>query len=274
MVHAPSRVLRLASPNTKGEDVRRLQIAINARRRAHHIAVDGQYGPTTAHEAKVTALALGIASGGVNNGLGKHAQTIIRAPGRRTPLEHYRAKARARAAAKRAAQHGTGGEAAVKVALDWCYNHPQREVPAGSNRGPQIDVWERGVQMLGQPWCGAFVHGCILQATGINIDGDMRYCPNIEAHAKAGTGGWKEWIPASRISDAPVGAVLLWGSAEADHQSFLVSKVPFGATSVKDAGGNTSSGDGSQSDGGMTAAKTRPVGGSFPLRGAAVWRGI
>jgi hypothetical protein len=271
MQSPPKRTLRLTSPLAHGEDVRRLQVAINARRRAGHVAVDGEYGPTTAHEAKVTALALGIASGGIANGLGKHAQTIIRAPGRRTPLERYRAKVRARNAAK--AQQGAAG--AVKYAIELCSRNPHVTETDGRNTdyGGIIDQMQKGVGMSRQPWCGAFVHFCLKHA-GIEVTPEVRYCPSTEAHAKNGTGGFRDWVPAHGGRFAPAGALALFGSGEAKHVALLVDDW-HGESTIKTAEGNTSSGpEGSQDNGGGAFLRARPIDGGFPVRGFAIPRGI
>lgn len=272
MQSPPRRTLRLSSPHASGEDVRRLQVAINARRRTGHVRVDGEYGPATAHAAKVCALTLGIASGGIANGLGKHAQTIIRAPARRTPLEHYRAKARAKAAAKR----HQGARGAVAVALELARRTPHiTESPAGSNRGPLIDEMQRAVGMIAQPWCGAFVFWCLKHA-GIEVTPEVRYCPYTEAHAKNGTGGFDRWIPASRAHEAPAGSLVLYGKNEAVHVALLCEEVPVDGTTVHTAEGNTGPGnEGSQANGGGAFERWRKINEpSFPVRGFAVPRGV
>jgi hypothetical protein len=271
MDNAPSRTLHLSTPYTKGEDVRRLQVAIDARGRAPKVKADSEYGPATAHSAKVTALALGIATGGIANGLGKRAQTIIRNPRLRTPVELYRARARAKAAARRAS---SGAAGTVRLALELAHRTPHiTEQPAGSNRGPLIDQMQREVDMIAQPWCGAFAHWCLKHGGGIDVTHEVRYCPATEAHAKNGTGGFARWVPAARAHEAPVGSLILYGSQQADHVEILCSKSD-GAT-VHAAGGNTSSNDGqSQANGGGAFERHRPIGGGFPVRGFAVPRGI
>ena len=44
-----------------------------------------------------------------------------------------------------------------------------KEHPAGSNRGPQIDVWQKRTNgVVGYPWCGAFVY-CMFADVGTRI---------------------------------------------------------------------------------------------------------
>jgi hypothetical protein len=262
MDNAPSRTLRLVSPYTHGEDVRRLQIALGT-------TEDGEYGPNTAHAAKTRALELGVASGHVTTGLTPHAQTIIRNPASRSIVEKYRAKQRAKAAAT----VGQGAAGAVALALKMARQSPHiTEAPAGSNRGPLIDVMQREVGMLAQPWCGAFAHYVLKHGGNITVDPQVRYCPWTEAAAKNGTGGFLRWIPAEHATSAPVGSLILYGQGQAEHVEILCS--PSNGSTVHAAGGNTSSGDGSQSDGGGAFEKTRPIAGGFPVRGFAVPRGL
>lgn len=270
MDNAPSRTLHLSTPYAKGEDIRRLQVAINARGRAGKVTVDSQYGPATAHAAKETALDLGLNTAHTSNGLDKYAQSRIRNPKLRTPVELYRARARAKAAAARAT---SGAAGAVKLAMEIAHRTPHvTENPAGSNRGPFIDEMQREVDMIAQPWCGAFVHYVLKHGAGIDVTHEVRYCPATEAHAKNGTGGFLKWIPASQATTAPVGSLVLYGSGQADHVEILCSKSD--GSTVHCCGGNTSSGDGSQSDGGGAFEKTRPISGGFPVRGFAVPRGL
>lgn len=268
---APRRVLHLSSPLAKGEDIRRLQVAINARGRAPKVEVDSQYGPRTAHSAKLTALALGIATGGIANGLGKRAQTIIRSPRLRTPVELYRARARARAAAARV---GKGAAGTVTLALELARRTPHiTESPAGSNRGPLIDEMQREVDMIAQPWCGAFAHHVLKHGGGIEVTHEVRYCPATEAHAKNGTGGFLQWIPAARATEAPTGSLVLYGVREAVHVGVLVERTS--GNEIHTVEGNTGAGaSGSQDNGGGCFERRRPLTGSFPVRGFAVPRGL
>lgn len=268
MDHPPYRTLRLTSPLASGEDVRRVQVGVKARARTEPITVDGEYGPQTAHAAKATALALGVASSHVTAGLTERAQLIIRDPDKRTFVERYRAKQRAKV------DHDHGASGAVAWALELADRNPHvTESPAGSNRGPFIDIMQREVGMIAQPWCGAFVHYVLQHGGGIVVTPEVRYCPYTEAHAKNGTGGFLRWIPAARAEEAPVGSLVLYGAREAVHVEILVAKS--NGSSVSCVGGNTSAGDGgSQANGGGIFRRTRPITGGFPVRGFAVPRGL
>lgn len=265
-----SRILNLTSPHTTGKDVTALQRAIihvlvGIRHEPCDLVVDGEYGPATRDTEAHAAFALGAAKPRDH----KRAQAIIRRPRLRTPLELKRARAYKTAAKKRQASGSIG---AVRLALELARRSPHiTESPAGSNRGALIDVMQREVDMLAGPWCGAFVCYVLKHGGGISVTVEVRYCPATEAHAKAGTGGFKEWIPASEAERAPIGALALFGLREAEHVEVLCSRS--NGNTIHTVGGNTSSGDGgSQANGGGVFERTRPVGGGFPVRGFAVPR--
>lgn len=273
MEDSPKRTLRLTSPLTHGEDVRRLQVAINARARDRRVDTDGEYGPATAHAAKVTFLALGGATHALDNGVGLHAQIIIRAPNRRTPVELFRARARAKAAAQR----GEGAAGVVALALKLARQSPHiTENPAGSNtdRGGLIDQAQAECGIHGTYYCGAGAHYLLKHGGGIEVSTGIVYCPTTEALAKSGTGGFKEWIPVARAREAPVGSLALFDEGGiAGHVEVLVERIT--TSEAHTVGWNTSSGDGgSQSNGGGVFERDRPLGGGFPIRGFAVPRGL
>lgn len=63
-----------------------------------------------------------------------------------TVLKPYRVK-----------QSITWNQSAIPSHLDWITDKlGVTEQPKGSNRGPEIDNWERKFGMLGEPWCGIF----------------------------------------------------------------------------------------------------------------------
>lgn len=103
---------------------------------------------------------------------------------------------------------------------------------------------------------------------------EVRYCPSTEAHAKAGTGGFKEWIPAFRAAEAPIGSLVLYDEhGIAGHVGILVERIT--GERLHTVEGNTSSGPGgSQSNGGgIFERKDRVVHAQgFAVRGFAVPR--
>lgn len=160
MTHAPRRVLVLGD---RGEDVRRLQVAVNARGRVGaKIRVDGAYGPKTRAAAFETAVTLGVASTTLRRGLTVGAQRIIRKPSVRTPQQLLRArvlaKARARAKARRPLRLKAYDRADV-----WL-DRRVREV-GGNNVGELVErIIRANGGVPGEAWCGDFVAVCYLEA--------------------------------------------------------------------------------------------------------------
>lgn len=129
------------------------------------------------------------------------------------------------------------------------------EHPANSNRGPKIDQWQRDVDMLGQPWCGAFVHAALKAAGVKGLSSRMRYTPYILSDAKNGANGLTKVVS---WADAKPGDVVLfnWDGGVVDHVG-LVEKV-LSPTALQTIEGNTSSSTaGSQSNGGGVYRRTR-----------------
>lgn len=257
MQHPPKRRLRLTSPHTRGEDVRRLQIALNARRRARHLAtieVDGEYGPTTAAAVRDTALALGVLESTLRNGCTVGIQRIVRNPKLRTPAQLARAAARRRAA-KKALKQGPD------AALAWARTKLGiKEQPPGSNTGPQIRDWQKAAGMGPGPWCGAFAKACA-DAGGADITPEARYTPWLIGHAKAGTGGYEGWCDISNDLAKPGDHVLFNfdGRPGPEHVGVLV-RVEKGSGKVVTIDGNSAEpGKGSQADGGMVVEVARSV---------------
>jgi len=75
------------------------------------------------------------------------------------------------------------GHAALKVAIMW-HARGVREIPAGSNRSPDIDALEARYGLKGQPWCAMFVGMCCLEAGLSNLPA-MGLQPSVA--------GWVEW---------------------------------------------------------------------------------
>jgi hypothetical protein len=143
------------------------------------------------------------------------------------------------------------------------------EHPPGSNRGPQVDAWNRAVGTPPGPmayWCGAFANAA-LHAAGFADEHFMAYCPSIEAHARQGIGGWK-WIASWK--DGKPGDLVLYmeGTPTPAHVEVMVSASPFVVI-----GGNTSptAGMGSQANGGCVALHSdrNPDNPHFKVKGLA-----
>lgn len=257
---AKSRTLRLTSPLMNGADVRQLQYDINAQYErwgvAHKLKVDGAYGPHTRDELETILYGLGIAQNEIDRGVTPYLRVKVR---RRllNPAERLRYRQRADWRKRLVKRYKGEGPAA---AIAWAKSQVGvKESPAGSNRGPLIDAWQRLCGVLAAPWCGCFVNRALM-AAGFPAQPWLRYCPTIEAKARAGEGGWS-WHP---ISAARGGDLILYGVREAQHVG-LVDAPPHTIE------GNTSSGNaGSQSNGGMVAARERNWrDAGFPGRGVA-----
>ena len=216
--------------------------------------------------AKSVLYGLGVDAGNEYDGVSPSDRTKIRHGwDQLTPEEQVRNQDRKDWRRRLAERYGGGAVgAALKFARD---NIGVTEHPANSNRGPKIDQWERACGVLGAPWCGCFVNAC-LHAAGFPDQFWLRFCPSIEAKAKAGVDGWRWIAPGSRCQP---GDLVLYGASEADHVG-IVEEVASGVdTSTVE--GNTSNGPGgSQANGGVVARRHRHSDGSlsgFPIRGYA-----
>jgi hypothetical protein len=207
--------------------------------------------------------------------LGQGAQTILRDPGKRDATQLKRASDRA-ALLKRgprywndlAARHGVGGKS-MEDALTWALSVVgTHEIPAGSNRGPKIDDWIRLAGYEGPvPWCGCFVNAVVMHGGVPSGRGWIGYTPAIIQHAQNGTGGWK-WVGPSQGQRGMVPVFDTPGGAAAVHTGVCLERLS--ASTYKTVEGNTSNGDGSQSDGGIVAVRSRSTGGDFHIVGFAI----
>jgi hypothetical protein len=263
------QVLALTSPHTTGSVVTQFQNDVNKRLAAwdvpYKVDVDGDYGPATRDAARSLLYGLGVDNTtGDFDGVSQKDRLKIRyGYNRLTKAERVRHKARADWRRRYAERFGGG---AVKVAVKFAADHiGVTEHPAGSNRGPVVDVWERACNVLAAPWCGCFANACLV-AAGFPDQVWLRFCPSIEAKAKAGSDGW-EW----HTTEAAVGDLVLYGSSVAQHVGIVESVG--GGRDASTIEGNTSNGPGgSQSNGGIVARRTRHTDGSlggFPIRGYA-----
>ncbi len=255
------RILRLTSPLMTGDDVRLLQASINDQferwKVPHKIKVDGIYGPHTRDELQTILYGLGISQSTIDKGVTPALRRKVRKRWL-NPAERLRFRQRADWRVRLAKRYRGDGPAA---ALAWARSQVGvKEQPAGSNRGPLIDQWQRLCGIIAAPWCGCFVNRALM-AAGFPAQPWLRYCPTIEAKAKAGEGGWK-WVAPRDIRR---GDLPLYGNGEAKH-------VGIAEAYEDDYEGNTSSGPGgSQDNGGIVAHRTDRDWDSqaFPCRGAA-----
>jgi hypothetical protein len=264
---AKPRTLKLTSPPMHGSDVTLLQQDVNAEfsrwNVKHGVPVDGAYGPHTRDAVQTVMYGLGITQSEDDKGITPTLRVKIR---RRllNPAERIRYRARAGWRKRLQARYdGHGPAAALAFAKA---NVGVTESPPGSNRGKTIDAWEKLCKILGGPWCGCAVNR-FLMAGGFPAQPWLRYCPSIEAKAKAGEGGWS-W---HSLGDAQAGDLILYGSREAKHVG-IVDVAPWTYE------GNTSSGEaGSQDNGGVVAHRKRDWrAAGFPARGLArpPWKSV
>lgn len=149
-----------------------------------------------------------------------------------------------------------GATAAVKFALSQA---GITETPAGSNWGHPVQDW---IQRTGYssnlphpPWCGCYVHECVVEHGGAAIPVGIRlgYGPAIIADARANANG----LRAVPFAEAQPGDILVFWNGE--HIGLCRGR-PSGST-IPTAEGNTSPGtEGSQYNGGCVAIKSRSIG--------------
>lgn len=135
------------------------------------------------------------------------------------------------------------------------------EQPPGSNRGPEISVWQRRwLGYDGYAWCGAFVGYALDQAGVTGLHGpSIVYTPSILADAQAGRNGLEKLVPLEQarkgdlilMDFAPGGAPVMHVGMARDHYK--------GGGTIKTIEGNTSSSNaGDQSNGGGVFRRERP----------------
>lgn len=129
------------------------------------------------------------------------------------------------------------------------------ERPAGSNRGPEIDVWQRTFGFLAAPWCGLFC-GYALRVAGVKgITSRIASVALIEDDARAGRGPFSRWSTGIGVRAGDL--VVIGGRGV--HVEVVVERHADGSCST--IGGNTSFGPGgSQSNGGCVARRRRSRG--------------
>lgn len=145
--------------------------------------------------------------------------------------------------------------AVVHGALKWVGTV---EHPAGSNTGPHIDDWQARFDIHAQPWCGAFAGSMIETYGSHQVDRGVVYTPNIRDFAEKGTGGFLEWF--TNANDARAGDLVLFdfGGSTIEHVG-IVRKLGIVSNQILTVEGNTSFADGSQSNGGCVALKSRDL---------------
>jgi hypothetical protein len=279
------RDLVVQDPPLHGRDVANLQRAIELRLRARDLEDDvpvpthGKFTHATWVACVEAGYFLGLLSSTyleTHNGhglMGQGAQTIMRHPNRRSAEQLQRADDRRaqvdrgpryydELAHKTAPRVGKGPDAALTYLGRHLGLH---ESPAGSNWGPVVEDWIRLAGYTSPvPWCGCATNAALVSA-GIpsGAPWGIGYCPSVRRHAQAGLGGW------SWHSDGQRGDVILFAGPDGlpEHQGLVFKRLAAGHYLTRE--GNTSKGDGSQSDGGMVAERNRVSVPGFRIAGFA-----
>jgi hypothetical protein len=289
--HAPStqpavhRPLVVVDPPMEGRDVANLQRAVRDRLKARGLADDipvpehGKFTLGTALACIEAQYFLGLRSDTYmkrdphgHRIVTEGAQRVIREPETRDADQLTRAKERAGQLERgpRFYQEllGVPSGHGVSDALAFAASHVGvKEQPPGSNRGPLIDKWCHATGYAGPvPWCGCFVNACLMAGGLPSGAGWIGYTVAILNHAKHGTDGWSfhgEGAPGdlALFDDGPGGDPVV-------HVEIVRARTS--STVYSTYGGNTSSADGSQSDGGMVARHdNRSTQGGFHIIGFA-----
>lgn len=130
------------------------------------------------------------------------------------------------------------------------------EEPAGSNRGPLIDKWQRVFGFLGVAWCGLLLGNELLAAGVKGVTSRIASVSAIEDDAKAHRSCFYGWTDGFGRHALPGDAVVLFGRGV--HVGLIIEVVPGGYRTVE---GNTSATKaGNQSAGGCVAEHIRSAG--------------
>lgn len=239
------RTVALTTPWMRGLDIQHLELAMDKRsvaRGGAPIKVDGVWSAEDEHALATIAYELGLDAFD-----GSPAVTrLIEHPEFRTPAELARAHSRA----KVAAEHPKGLAQIPIIAAKFIGVH---EIPAGSNRGAQVDAWSKHFGMEGAPWCGIF-DGNMIELAGGNVTPRVAYVPSIAADAQAGVNGFERWTTDHTQITPGWSVCFRFGGpgTEMDHVEIVESVHPDHLTTI---GGNTGGSD--PADGGMVARNQR-----------------
>jgi hypothetical protein len=295
VAHEPSsiaevhRPLVVVDPPMEGRDVANLQRAAAKRLEGRGLGEEtsvpthGKFTLATAFACIEAEYFLGLRPGTyLSRDMHGHrivtegAQRIIRNPETREPEQRERAMAR-KAMLEQDPQFfekvkemlGITGRG-VEDALAYAAKHVgTKENPPGSNSGPLIDKW---CTLAGfddpVPWCGCFVNACLVAGglpSGVGFIGSTTA---ILARAKKMIGGYSFHGPKMGM---PGDLALYDDDMSMDPVVHVeIVRARMSDTMYSTYGGNTSSGDGSPSDGGMVARHdNRSTMGAFHIIGFA-----
>lgn len=108
------------------------------------------------------------------------------------------------------------------------------EEPDGSNRGFQIDAWQRRFGFLGVPWCGIFAGNALLHAGVRGVTPRIASVAAIQEDAEARRGCFYGYRAGGSAGARPGDLVILFGYG--DHVEIIQRVNPTG--SVETLGGN------------------------------------
>ncbi|HEV7807997.1 MAG TPA: hypothetical protein VGO80_19430 [Solirubrobacteraceae bacterium] len=257
--------LHVLKDGDRGDEVRTLQEATNRRLRSRDLDAlvvkeDGDLGRNTLAAAYKAAWALGARVATYeaitdNREISVGVQQMIRNPGRRSPEQIDRGKARmARLRAerkRRAAQPKSGRSRAVNAFLA---KVGTKEQPAGTNKGGLITAMEVFWGFGAEPWCGISCGYHAVKFGGVQgLRSDIASVAAIEGHARAKHEPYGHW-QSSPEGALPGSLVVIGGHGV--HVGMLVRSLSGGRAETVE--GNTSAtAAGSQSNGGCIAHKIR-----------------
>jgi hypothetical protein len=147
-----ARVLRLENPYLRGPDVKALQVALhkNGYGDFFKFAIDGVYGPLTAHRVAAAKWWLGYASENIEPIAGDMLMNILTGALMLTVEQMERRRLRQQAPRPKPEP----GKTMAHKALAWAATKiGQHEEPAGSNHCFATELWGHG----NMPWCNVFV---------------------------------------------------------------------------------------------------------------------
>lgn len=290
---AVHRELVVLNPPLEGRDIANVQRAVKTRIDARGLDVPTPTHGKWTHASAVAAVEAGYFLGLLSSTylatttvggerrllLSKGAQDAIRHPDRRVPAQLQRAKERQgqlergpryyEQLAKDIGVKAGDMEHALAWALAQVGTH---ESPAGSNWGIPVQDWEKLAGYISPvPWCGCFANAICVHGGLPSGAGWIGYTPAIITHAQRGIDGWK-WVGPSSGQRGMLALFDTPGGDPAVHVGTVLERLS--STQYKTIEGNTSTADGSQSDGGIVAVRDRTTGGSFYIVGFAVppWR--
>lgn len=262
--YKPKRILRMTAPYMTGDDVKIIQ-----RRLPDRLLVDGVYGPATGAAVAIWKRRVGFPASDINTGMGIVAQETMFGQRPRTWAMKMRTINRARRDARERkkilAQRGVG----IRTVEDYGRLVGITERPSGSNSVPELAEIARRLglstwwQKMGWPWCAYIAFLLALKNGSLAAEAGMRkglfnalYTPDILHHARLGNHHMRI-VGASQAE--PGDFVMINFPAlhpEVDHMGVVRTKPAGGQVETYE--GNTS-GTGSQDNGGMILAKTRPL---------------